>query len=79
MLIILKSLSRGMGDRVVLHPTSASDQYGAEMPKHDVEPAGKLFDCVNKPIYTCSLKVDRAGSRCAECVVRTAERSVFDI
>ena len=79
MLIMLKEHKLMPGGRPALHSVRSYDQYGTEMPKHDVEPAGKLFDCVNKPIYTCSLKVDRAGSRCAECVVRTAERSVFDI
>ena len=75
---MLKSLKRMPGGRPGLHSVKSYDQYGAEMPKHDPEPADN-FECVNRPIYNCTLSVDRAGARCPDCVVRTAERSVFDI
>ena len=37
MLILLKSLSRGMGGRGALHPTSAYDQYDTGMPNRDAK------------------------------------------
>ena len=77
MLIMLKRLKRMLGGRSALHLASSYDQYGTEMSKHDPEPADS-FDCVNYPIYHCG-KVDRAGARCDLCIVRTSERSVFDI
>ena len=78
MLIMLKRLKRMPGGRSALHLVSSYDQYGTEMSKHDPEPAD-TFDCVNKPLYDCPKGVDRAGARCSLCLVRTAERSVFDI
>ena len=78
MLIILKNLKRMPGGRPALHSVSSYDQYGTEMTKNDPELADS-FDCVNKPLYNCRERLDRAGARCSKCVVRTAERSRFDI
>ena len=37
MLILLKSLSRGVGGRVALHLTSAYDQYDTGIPNRDAK------------------------------------------
>ena len=51
--------------------------HGAQGPGGNFAPAD--FDCVNKPLYNCTERVDRAGARCSECLVRTSAYSVPEI
>lgn len=57
---------------------TALDVHGAQDPGRDFSLADQ-FDCVNKPLYGCAERVNRAGAKCSRCIVRTAECSVFDI
>ena len=38
-----------------------------------------MFDCVYAYEYQCAEKVEKAGTKCSKCRVRTTEPSIVDI